>query len=132
MGEKKTYNSVSEMVNEASGKYGFATAYERRLADRRIIKELMIKRATSGLSQKDIALSFGCTQSRISKLENMKDGELKLGDLAKYSRALGLQLRITLGPEESTPVARNGYVSFEICGNGGPKSSRVRPRASRH
>ncbi len=120
MADRKTYNSVSDMVQEASGNDGFAAAYERRLADRRVIKDLMIKRAMSGLSQKDIARSFGCTQSRISKLENMTDGELTLGDLAKYSGALGLHLRITLGPEESKPVARNGYVSFEICGNGAP------------
>jgi predicted XRE-type DNA-binding protein len=119
MAKRKTFSSVSEMVHEASGDDGFAAAYERRLAERRIIKDLMIKRATSGMSQKDIARSFGCTQSRISKLENMTDSELTIGDLAKYSRALGLELRIALAPKDSTSAARNRSIAFEICADGG-------------
>jgi transcriptional regulator with XRE-family HTH domain len=118
------------MVHEASVDGGFAAAYERRLSERRIIKDLMIRRATSGLSQKDIARSFGCTQSRISKLENMTDSELKLGDLAKYSRALGLQLRITFAPNDSTPAARNGSIAIEICADDRRRPSTASTRAS--
>ena len=95
-----------------------------------MIKDLMIKRATSGLSQKDIARSFGCTQSRISKLENMTDSELTLADLAKYASALGLELRITLAPKDSKPVARNRSIAFEVCADGEQQSSPPRTRAS--
>jgi predicted XRE-type DNA-binding protein len=132
MAKRKTFSSVSEMVHEASGDDGFAAAYERRLAERRIIKDLMIKRATSGMSQKDIARSFGCTQSRISKLENMTDSDLTIGDLAKYSRALGLELRITLAPKDSTPAARNRSIAFEVCADGEQPSNPPRTRASTH
>ncbi len=132
MAKTETYHSVSEMVHEASGDEGFAAAYERRLAERRIIKDLMIKRATSGLSQKDVARSFGCTQSKISKLESMTDSELTIGDLAKYSRALGLELRITLAPKDSTPIARNRSTACEICADDGRQSSPARTRASIH
>ena len=106
MTEKTTYTSVPQMVRETSDDGSFVEAFEQRLHGRRIIKDLMIHRATHGLSQKDIAARLGCTQSRISKLESTTDPELRLGDLAKYADAVGLRVKIILESNESPAGAK--------------------------
>ena len=103
---KKTYHSVPELVREMSETGSFADAFESRLAERKLVKELMVVRATQGLSQKDMALKLGCTQSRISKLESMTDAEFRIGDLAKYAQGLGLELTITLESTDRSATAR--------------------------
>lgn len=62
--------------------------------------------ATQGLSQKDVALKLGCTQSRISKLESMTDADLRIGDLSKYAEVLGLELRITFESTNRSTTTR--------------------------
>jgi len=102
------------MVRETSEDPSFAESFEKRLQHRRITKDLMVQRAVHRLSQKEIAERIGCTQSRISKLETTTDAELRLGDLARYSDALGLRVKILLEPKESTPVARVKSLAFQI------------------
>ena len=96
METKKTLGSVSQMVRETSDDPAFTESFEKRLEARKITKDLMILRAVHRLSQRDIAEKVGCTQSRISKLETTNDGDLRLGDLARYSDALGLRVKILL------------------------------------
>jgi len=106
MPKKQIFSSVSDLVRETAENVIFAGALERRLASRTIVKELMVLRATQGLSQKDIALKLGCTQGRISKLESLTDAHLRIGDLSNYADALGLELRITLESTERPVAAR--------------------------
>jgi predicted XRE-type DNA-binding protein len=112
--EKTTHTSVPQMVRETSDDESFAEAFEQRLHSRRIIKDLMIHRATHGLSQKDIAERLECTQSRISKLESTTDAELRLGDLAKYAEAVGLRVKIVLESKESPAAARVKPRAFRV------------------
>ena len=105
MPKKKVYRSIPELVRDISGSSSFADGFESRLAERKIVKDLMVLRATQGLSQKDVALKFGCTQSRISKLESMTDSDLRIGDLSKYAEVLGLELRITFESTNRSPAA---------------------------
>jgi predicted XRE-type DNA-binding protein len=106
MPKNKAYRSIPELVRDIADSSSFADGFESRLANRKIVKDLMVLRATQGLSQKDVALRLGCTQSRISKLESMTDADLRIGDLSKYAEALGLQLRIILEPTNQLPAAR--------------------------
>jgi predicted XRE-type DNA-binding protein len=109
---KTTHTSVPQMVRETLEDESFSEAFKQRLHSRRIIKDLMIHRATQGLSQQDIAMRLGCTQSRISKLESATDSELRLGDLAKYADAVGLRVKIVLESTESasaTPVKPRAF-----------------------
>lgn len=59
-----------------------------------MIDTLIELRIFSGLSQKDIAKKMHCSQSRISKLENTKSKDVRLGDLQDYIEALGYTLTI--------------------------------------
>jgi transcriptional regulator with XRE-family HTH domain len=112
--KKTTLSSVSQMVRETSGDPAFTESFEKRLQARRITKDLMVQRAVHRLSQKDIAEKMGCTQSRISKLESTNDGDLCLGDLARYSDALALRVKILLEDKDCTPVARVKSLAFQI------------------
>jgi transcriptional regulator with XRE-family HTH domain len=104
--KEKTYTSVSQLVRETSEDRSFVDAFNERLSQRRILKDLMALRAARGLSQQDIAEKLGCTQSRISKLETAADADLRLGDLAGYAAALGLRPVIVLEPKNATAVDR--------------------------
>lgn len=114
MNPQKARTSVSQMVSETSEDPSFTALFEERLQGRRIIKDLMVQRATQHLSQEDIAEKMGCTQSRISKLESTTDANLRLGDLARYADALGLRISIVLDSKESTPVNRIKNFAFQI------------------
>ena len=83
----KTYQTVTQMVRETAGSDdGFAEEFEKRIADRTIVKYLSILRASRGFTQNDIAGKFECTQGRISKLESSADEDLRLGELAHTLR----------------------------------------------
>ncbi len=110
---KKTYKSVGQMVRETADG-AFAKAFEERLRDRRIVKDLMVLRAGRGLTQADVAEKMGCTQSRISKLESARDVDLTLGDLARYASAVGFRLGVVLEPRETTAVGRVKRLASQI------------------
>jgi predicted XRE-type DNA-binding protein len=118
MPKKQAYRNVPELVRDICGSRSFADGFESRLANRKIVKDLMVLRATQGLSQKDVALKLGCTQSRISKLESMTDADLRIGDLSKYAEVLGLELRIILESTNQSPAARVNKRSSPIATSG--------------
>lgn len=55
------------------------------------IDRLVIERVRAGLNQAELARRMGCSQSYISKLEDSKDADLKLGEIERYCAALGIK-----------------------------------------
>lgn len=102
--KRPRYRSVAEMVRDLSEDGAFAEGVERRIAERHIINYLMALRSALAVSQKDIAAKMACTQSRISKLENGTDDDLRLGDFQQYAQALGMDLMIVLAKKGRTIV----------------------------
>jgi transcriptional regulator with XRE-family HTH domain len=76
------------------------------VAERRLIKELLILRAARGLSQGEVAAFVGCSQSRISKLENARDADVRFGDLQAYANAVGCDLVAQPVPREMEPTEK--------------------------
>jgi transcriptional regulator with XRE-family HTH domain len=99
---RKTYHSVSEMVRDLSEDKEFAEDADRSIRERNLVAHLMALRASQEKSQKDIAQAMGCTQSRVSKLENGKDNDLRIGDFHLYADALGLEMMIVLAKKNRT------------------------------
>lgn len=93
------------MVRELSEDQAFADKMASRLEERNIINHLMALRTSLGMSQQDIAAKMKCTQSRVSKLENGRDDDLRIGDFHAYAEALGLRLAIVLGKKGQPPIA---------------------------
>lgn len=96
--EKKHYRSVAEMVRDVVEDKTFADDFDARLAERQVIKYLLALRSVRGISQQKVAQMLACTQSRVSKLENGVDADLRLGDLVRYAGALGFKTEILLAP----------------------------------
>jgi len=94
MAETKTYTSVADAVEEITGDQDFADEVRERLRSRDIIKALVGKRVAAGISQAEVAKVLGCTQSRISKIENAFDADLTLDHLAAYAKVLGREIHM--------------------------------------
>ena len=101
---KKQYKSVAEMARRLARDKAFSDKLEKRIADRKIVKQLVALRSAKSLSQAEIAKAMGCTQSRISKLESGVDSDLRLGDLENYLDALGLASRVLVARKGSSNV----------------------------
>ena len=62
------------------------------------IDRLVIERVRAGLNPAELARRLGCSQSYISKLEDSKDADLKLGEIERYCAALGITVDLRLKP----------------------------------
>ncbi len=114
MSTRRQYTSVLELVQGIAPDRAFPAEFEEHIQRRNLIKHLFALRAAKGLAQRDLAEKLGCTQSRISKLENGTDDELRLGDLIKYVHALGLDFGIAMRPASQTVFDEIKYHAFCI------------------
>src|SRR5579875_602726 len=93
------YSSVADMVRSLSEDRAFADEFEKRLSRRQLIKILTILRSRANLSQQELAEKLKCTQSKVSKLENSDDTDIRFGDLMDYVEAVDHEMRIFLVPK---------------------------------
>lgn len=107
--ETKEYGSISEMVRDISEDQSFADEFEQHINERFLVKQLQALRAAKGLSQKNIADKFSCSQGKISKLENGTDADLKLEDLCRYAAIVGYQTHLVFHPAEQTIAGAIAY-----------------------
>lgn len=61
------------------------------------VNVLVSLRVAKGLTQKELANLLGCSQGRISKLEQGRDEDLRLKDFLDYTRATKEAVWITVG-----------------------------------
>jgi transcriptional regulator with XRE-family HTH domain len=114
MSHQTTHNSVTELASAAGASAKFTKGLATRLAKRRIVNHLVALRGARELSQKDIADKLGCTQSKVSKLENSEDDDLRLGDLRLYADAIGLNLGLLLSERRLGSLGRIKVHAFQI------------------
>ncbi len=114
MSKEKQYKNVSEMVHAVAGNAAFADALDKQIAERQIIKLLISLRALADKSQGDVAKTMACSQSRISKLESAKDGDLRLEDFHAYLTALGYDMKIVIAKREQTAFDEVKYHALSI------------------
>jgi transcriptional regulator with XRE-family HTH domain len=102
MKKRTQHNSVAEMVRDLSDDPRFADELVKRLAERQLVKLLTVLRNRAALSQRDLADKLHCTQSWVSKLENGKDADVRVGDLVKYTGATHHEIRLLFVPKGQT------------------------------
>ncbi len=91
----KAFDSVADMVrNTIDDDSAFVAEVEAAIRRRHVLDLLMARRAKLGLSQKQLAVSMDCSQSRISKLESGSDLDLSGHDLNSYAEAVGLNVTV--------------------------------------
>lgn len=98
----KRFGSVAKLIRETSGDEEFVKEVESRMKERTLVKRLYSLRIAKGISQEEIARQLGCTQSRISKIENGKDGDLRVQDIEGYARAIGCEALFAMKRRNAT------------------------------
>ncbi len=97
------HKNVKDMVRDLlADDVEFVSQFETRLASRQMVKSLAVVRARAGLSQQELAVKMGCTQSKISKVESGVDADLKFGDIEAYLKATDHEAKIFLTPGGGT------------------------------
>ncbi|NCD33397.1 MAG: XRE family transcriptional regulator [Spartobacteria bacterium] len=107
------YNSVADMVDSLTDDTHFKAELEQELNNKSMAKTLFAMRCRRGITQAEMAEKIGCTQSRLSKLENTDNENIKMGDLIDYANVLGLNLSINFH-EKMTAVESIKYHAFQI------------------
>ena len=111
-------SSVSEKVSGAAQVETLDNKEEGRAGDYNVSRALSDLRCSQKLTQEELAERAGCTQSKISRIENSSNDRLKLDDLTMYARAFNMQVSIDFTRVSSSADAaerlarqiRNGLV----------------------
>lgn len=80
-----TYKSVLESVGSILGNDAQKKVQDQ-INRRQLVKALISMRVDAGLTQKDIADAIGCTQGRVSKIENGFDEDLQMRHIVVYAK----------------------------------------------
>jgi transcriptional regulator with XRE-family HTH domain len=103
----KRYSGVEQFVRDMRDDAPeFAEGMLRQPKEHQLVHKLFALRCAKGLTQGDIAKRLECSQSRVSKLEDSSDGDLRLEDIVGYACALGYSVEIALVPSSATMVDR--------------------------
>ena len=97
--------SVYEMVSDAAPVKSLDEEMESNARDYNVCRALTDMRSSRILTQEELADRAGCTQSKISRIENSSNDRLKLDDLAMYARAFNMRVSIDFAPESSSTDA---------------------------
>ena len=97
--------SVYEMVSDAAPVKSLDEEMESNARDYNVCRALTDLRSSRILTQEELADRAGCTQSKISRIENSSNDRLKLDDLAMYARAFNMRVSIDFAPESSSTDA---------------------------
>lgn len=85
------------MLNESLKEPEFRKEWEDTNAELVMLDNILAARSEAGLTQAEVALRMGTTQSAVARLENnLIRGKLPSGrTLARYAEALGKRVRIS-------------------------------------
>lgn len=85
-------------LEKARKKQGFEEAYASLEDKYALVRELLVARSRSGLTQEEVAERMGTTKSAVSRLEAGSKHSPSVTTLKKYARAVGCEIEIRLVP----------------------------------
>jgi predicted XRE-type DNA-binding protein len=91
----ENYRSVANMLTDIFDD-DFSTAVQNEVNETTLISELVKQRIKTGKNQVDLASILNWSVSKVSRLEDKTDKELKIGELVDYCKALGSGIAITI------------------------------------
>lgn len=112
----KRYKSVKELMDNILREEDpqFSTDFAAQTSRRQIVRGLATLRNTKNITQEEIAQKMGCAQSRISKIENGLDDDLRISDIQAYLKVLNYSAEINLLPSEMTLVDEIKYYAWRM------------------
>ncbi len=105
---------MSEMIKDMSSDSAFASTVVKEIENKRMGKFLFSQRCRHNLTQKQMAAKIGCSQGRVSKIENSYDRDISVGDLLDYAKALDLELEMGYRHRSARIVDLIKYHAFKI------------------
>jgi transcriptional regulator with XRE-family HTH domain len=109
------FSNVQDLLAKNLGKDDAVTqSANRRIQSRRLVKKLIVARSQANCSQADLAKRLNCSQSRISKIENGTDDQLRLADLRAYAKALETGILFSIGEPKRHAVESIKHHAFQI------------------
>ena len=100
MTNKPVAHDHEEFLRESKKDEEFRKEYEALAPAYTLIRQLLLARQHSGLTQKPIAQKIGTTKSAVSRLESGGKHISSITTLRKYSEAVGCELEIKLVPKK--------------------------------
>ena len=94
---EKRVTSGLEMVRDTASDENFQDKSDGHPADDGVSRTLAALRCSQDVTQAELAKRAGCTQSKISRIENSPNDRLKLEDLTIYARAFNMRVSIDFG-----------------------------------
>jgi len=111
----KRYSSVSDYLESISDDNPeLSSSTDEQIESRQIVKALIHLRVSNSDSQTDLAEKLGCSQSRISKIENGFDQNLKLKDLEDYGRVFGKDITLLVSDRSMGLADRVKFHAFGV------------------
>ncbi|WPJ94008.1 helix-turn-helix domain-containing protein [Coraliomargarita algicola] len=112
---KDSFSNVQDLLVKSLGKNDALTqSVNQRIHSRKLVKKLIVARSQAKLSQADLARKLDCTQSRISKIENGSDDQLRVADLRAYSKALDTGIMFSIGEPKRHAVESIKHHALQI------------------
>ena len=94
------YNHEEEL-RESMKDEGFRREYDALEPKYALIRQLLLARQQSGMTQEAVAEKIGTTKSAISRLESAGKHAPSITTLRKYAEAVGCELEIKLTPKKT-------------------------------
>ena len=108
----KTLGEIAKMVANLADDPSIEQGVLDHAQKTRFVFMLIGKRIDQNLSQRELAKKMGYTPSRLSRMEASADADLKFGDILAYTRALGVNMNISLESEKQPAAHRiKGHVA---------------------
>jgi len=102
--ETNRFSSAADAAAFLCGDEAVKNLVAQEITQSRIVNKLLLMRMEKKVSQKELAQRMGCDPSKISRMEAGNDLQLKIGDIAQYVSALGVQMN-TVFEDSTLPVA---------------------------
>ena len=94
-------NALKKFASKASARPGVRRAYDELGEEFRILDAILQARASSGLTQAEVARRAGTTQSAIARLESeTRKHSPSIATLQRYASAMGYRLEVRLVKRE--------------------------------
>ncbi len=104
------FQSVTELLKANVEDPAKIKAFDELLKSSSVVRSLIRKRTKASLTQKEVAAAMGVTQSTVSKIEASFDCDLTLGEIARFSEAVGSPITIQIGPPVTLVQSIKGHV----------------------
>src|SRR3972149_9838913 len=111
----KRYKSVSELIEDTfDDDPQFVDDLKTQMSRRQVVRGLATLRNSKNITQEEIAEKMNCAQSRVSKIENGLDDDLRLSDILAYLKVLNYNAEISLLPSDMTVVGEIKYYARQM------------------